>query len=41
VKTATYTVKTKDDSKAEQILNEIDLTMIKLERKHPKLTVKT
>jgi hypothetical protein len=38
---AEYHITIKDDRKAEQILNEIDLAMIRLERKHPELKVQT
>jgi hypothetical protein len=38
---AEYRITIKDDRKAETILEEIDKAMIRLERKHPELTVST
>jgi hypothetical protein len=36
---AIYTVKIKDNSKSEDILNKIDIMFIELEKKHPELEV--
>jgi hypothetical protein len=39
MRTAIYTIKIKDNNKAEQILNEIDIALIQIERKYPQVKV--
>jgi hypothetical protein len=41
MRTATYTIKIKDDSNVEQILSEIDNYFIKLEHKYANVQVST